>query len=94
MSSIQLADSSAAAARFPAPRVPPYRLPGYGLIILGVGLNVPFAILGSTFDYPDILRQPTADVLIRLQAGGTALIATWYSFMAAALLFIPPMIRA
>jgi hypothetical protein len=54
-----------------------------------VGLNIPFAILGATFNYPDILRQPTADVLIRFQAGGTALIATWYAFMAAALFFVP-----
>ncbi|MCX6956745.1 MAG: hypothetical protein NTV51_31850 [Verrucomicrobia bacterium] len=33
---------------------------GLGLIVLGIGLNVPFAILGATFGYPDILRQPAA----------------------------------
>lgn len=62
---------------------------GLGLITLGVGLNIPFAILGVTFGYPDILRQPTAEVLTRFQAGGAPLIATWYAFMAAALLLVP-----
>jgi hypothetical protein len=87
MSSLQLADRSATALA--TPQVPPFRLTGAGLIFLGVGLNIPFAILGATFDYPDILRQPTADVLIRFHAGGAGLIATWYAFMAAALLFVP-----
>jgi len=49
---------------------------GLGLITLGIGLNIPFAILGATFGYPDILRQPTAEVLTRFHAGGTPLIAT------------------
>jgi hypothetical protein len=62
---------------------------GLGLITLGVGLNIPFAILGVTFGYPDILRQPTAEVLTRFHAGGAPLIATWYAFMAAALLLVP-----
>jgi hypothetical protein len=65
------------------------RLSGLALITLGIGLNIPFAILGATFDYPDILRQPTADVLLRFHAGGAPLIATWYAFTAAALLFVP-----
>ena len=88
MSSSQLAVSPTAVT--PAARqLIPFRLTGGGLIILGVGLNIPFAILGATFNYPDILRQPTAEVLVRFQAGGTPLIATWYAFMAAALFFIP-----
>ena len=58
-------------------------------MVLGVGLNIPFAILGATFAYPDILRQPTAHVLTQFQAGGVSLIATWYAFMAAALFFVP-----
>lgn len=62
---------------------------GAGLIGLGIGLNIPFAILGATFGYPDILRQPTAEVLTRFHAGGAPLIATWYAFMAAALFFVP-----
>jgi hypothetical protein len=65
------------------------RVTGIGLIALGVGLNLPFAILGATFGYPDILRQPTAEVLVRFHAGGGPLIATWYAFMAAALWLVP-----
>jgi hypothetical protein len=62
---------------------------GLGLIVLGVGMNIPFAVLGATFDYPDILRRPTAEVLARFQAGGPALIFTWYAFAAAALGLVP-----
>lgn len=81
--------STTVSASFNAPFAPPRRLTGAGLIALGVGLNIPFAILGATFDYPDILRQPTAEVLQRFHAGGPPLIATWYAFLAAAIGFIP-----
>ncbi|MEY4941261.1 MAG: hypothetical protein RIQ93_2996 [Verrucomicrobiota bacterium] len=91
MSSPQLAVPPTAALGAPQPTS--FRLTGAGLITLGVGLNIPFAILGATFNYPDILRQPTADVLVRFQAGGAPLIATWYAFMAAALFFVPVAVR-
>lgn len=79
--------SSLLQAAFPAQS--PRRLAGAGLVSLGVGLNIPFAILGATFSYPDILRLSTAEVLMRFHAGGAPLIATWYAFMAAALFFVP-----
>ena len=41
------------------------------------------------FEYPDILRQPTADVLSKFQAGGSGLIAVWYALTLSAVLFIP-----
>ena len=66
-----------------------FRITGTSLIALGVGLNVPFGILGATFHYPDILRQPTAAVLTQFHAGGVPLIATWYAFVAAALFLVP-----
>lgn len=59
---------------------------GASLIFLGVYLNIPFSILGAIFDYPNILRQPTGEVLTRFHAGGTTLIATWYAFALAAVL--------
>lgn len=59
---------------------------GASLIFLGVYLNIPFSILGAIFDYPNILRQPTGEVLTRFHAGGTTLIATWYAFSLAAVL--------
>jgi len=62
---------------------------GLGLIALGVGMNIPFAALGVTFDYPDILRRPATEVLTRFQAGGPALIGTWYAFALAALCLVP-----
>ena len=84
--SLASAEPTASAFRLPSP---PVRLAGGGLILLGVGLNIPFALLGAMFEYPDILRQPTADVLRRFQGGGAPLIWTWYAFTLAALLLIP-----
>src|SRR3954468_15271505 len=89
MASSQLAAERAVVFFPDALHTPPFRLTGVGLIVLGVGLNIPFALLGATFNYPNILREPTADILTRFQAGGAGLIATWYAFMEAALLFVP-----
>ncbi len=62
---------------------------GTALIALAIFFNLPFARLTATFDYPAILRQPTEVILTAFAAGGPALIATWYGFALAALLFIP-----
>jgi hypothetical protein len=48
-----------------------------------------FTLLQIQFEYPDILRQPTADVLTKFQAGGPGLIAVWYVLSLTAVLFIP-----
>ncbi|MDZ4721716.1 MAG: DUF4386 domain-containing protein [Roseiflexaceae bacterium] len=48
-----------------------------------------FTLLQVQFEYPDILRQPTADILTKFQAGGTGLIAAWYALTLTAVLFIP-----
>lgn len=51
------------------------------LLILGAILvNIPFALLITTFDYPDILRASTADILTKFAAGGPKLIWTWLAF--------------
>ena len=47
---------------------------GTFLILVPIGFNVAFFSLGRTFDYPDILRRPTDEILRRFHAGGTALI--------------------
>lgn len=65
------------------------RLTGIATIALALGFNIPFAILGSTFHYPDILREPAAIVLERFHAGGAGLVLTWYAFMLSAMLMIP-----
>lgn len=43
------------------------------LLVAPVWFNVTFAILARTFDYPDILRRPTDEVLARFRAGGSRL---------------------
>jgi hypothetical protein len=51
------------------------------LFIVGVILlNIPYTLLIMNFNYPDILRQPTGDILTQFAAGGNALIWTWLAF--------------
>jgi hypothetical protein len=56
------------------------RLIGLCFILGAVLINVPYFILIATFDYPTILREPTAVILSRFQAGGSSLILTWLAF--------------
>lgn len=65
-----------------------FKFTGLFLIFWGIYLNIPFSILSVIFDYPDILRQPTAEVLTAFKAGGNGLLATWYAFALAALFFV------
>jgi len=62
-----------------------------GLLLIAVPLafNVVFARLAATFEYPDILRRPTAEVLARFRAGGTPLVLTWWAFALTAVLLAP-----
>jgi hypothetical protein len=59
------------------------------LLLVPVAFNTLFTMLSVMFEYPDILRQPAADVLARFDEGGNALIATWYGFMLTAVMFVP-----
>lgn len=59
------------------------------LIALPIAFNVLFAMLAARFDYPDILRRPTGDVLERFRAGGSGLLLTWWAFAMTALVFAP-----
>jgi hypothetical protein len=62
-----------------------------GLVLIAVPLafNAAFTLLAARFDYPDILRQPTTDVLAKFHAGGTPLVLTWWAFALTALLMVP-----
>lgn len=62
-----------------------------GLATIGEALlfNLAFARLAARFDYPDILRQPAAEVLARFAEGGAGLILDWYGLAASALLMVP-----
>jgi hypothetical protein len=65
------------------------RLTGIVLILTPIAFNVFFTLLSVTFQYPDILREPAGYVLRRFEAGGAALVATWYGFAITAVLFVP-----
>jgi hypothetical protein len=43
-----------------------------GVVLIGAPLwfNATFTVLGKRFDYPDILRRPTSEILERFRAGG------------------------
>jgi hypothetical protein len=65
------------------------RAAGVLLVIVPLGFTVCFTLLQQLFEYPDILRQPTADVLTKFAAGGTPLVAVWYALTLTAVAFIP-----
>jgi Domain of unknown function (DUF4386) len=62
------------------------------LLIVIPAFNVAFGMLAARFDYPDILRRPTDEVLSRFEAGGTGLVPLWGSFAMTAVLFAPLMV--
>lgn len=64
-------------------------LTGVLLLALPVAFNVAFAGLAATFDYPDVLRLPTRDVLARFRAGGTRLLLWWWAFALTAVALAP-----
>src|SRR5262245_47572881 len=65
------------------------RLAGLLLILVPVAFTICFTMLQVQFEYPDILRQPTAAVLTTFQPGCSSLIAVWYALTLTAVLFIP-----
>ncbi|MPY92938.1 MAG: DUF4386 family protein [Acidimicrobiia bacterium] len=65
---------------------------GILLLILPVAYNVLFTVLSRTFDYPDILRQPTKQVLNRFADGGSRLVLTWWGFAMTAVLLAPAVV--
>jgi hypothetical protein len=56
------------------------KLAGIFFIVGALLVNIPYTLLIMNFDYPDILRQPTAEILTKFQAGGDTLIYTWFAF--------------
>jgi hypothetical protein len=61
---------------------------GAVLIVAPLWFNANFALLGKRFEYPDILRRPTSEVLERFRAGGSSLVLLWWAFMLSGLLLI------
>jgi hypothetical protein len=62
---------------------------GVGMIALPVAFNVAFSVLASRFDYPDILRRPTGEVLARFRVGGSRLVLWWWLFGLTAVALAP-----
>lgn len=59
------------------------------LIGLPIAFNAAFALLAVKFDYPDILRRPTEEVLERFRQGGSSLVLLWWAFAMTAVLLAP-----
>jgi hypothetical protein len=53
---------------------------GISFILGAILVNIPYTLLITTFDYPDILRAPTGDILTQFAAGGPRLVWTWLAF--------------
>jgi len=62
-----------------------------GVLLIGLPLtfNAAFAALAAKFDYPDILRRPTDEVLTRFREGGDGLVLLWWAFAMTAILLAP-----
>jgi Domain of unknown function (DUF4386) len=61
-----------------------------GLFIAGaIALFIPYNILIVIFEYPDILRQPTAVILTKFHEGGGVLIWTWFAFAITGIPLLP-----
>ena len=67
-------------------------LAGVLLIALPISYNVLFTLFARSFDYPDILRRPTDEILTRFAAGGNRLILTWWGFAMTAVLLAPTVV--
>jgi hypothetical protein len=65
------------------------RVAGALLIGLPLAFNLCFFLLARSFDYPDILRRPTSEVLARFRAGGARLLLLWWAFALTAVLLVP-----
>lgn len=73
-----------------APSIAPRarRAIGLALVACPALVLIPFHLLGTTFDYPDILRRPAPEVLTRLAAGGDGLVLMWYAYAACLIPFL------
>ncbi len=60
------------------------------LFIAGaIALFIPYNLLIVIFEYPDILRQPTAIILSKFHEGGNSLIWTWFAFAITGIPLLP-----
>src|ERR687894_2470901 len=57
----------------------PRRTTGALFVVGALAFAVAATVLSSTFDWPDVLRQPADVVLPAFVAGGTGLVWTWFA---------------
>jgi hypothetical protein len=67
-------------------------LTGALLIVLPLAYNGLYTLLARVFDYPDILRRPTNEILARFAAGGSRLVLVWWGFAMSAVLLAPAVV--
>jgi hypothetical protein len=67
-------------------------LTGLLLVVLPVAYNGLYTLLARSFDYPDILRQPTGQILERFTAGGSRLVLIWWGFAMSPVLLAPTVV--
>jgi hypothetical protein len=67
-------------------------LTGLLLLVLPVAYNGLYTLLARSFDYPNILRRPTDQVLERFAAGGSRLVLVWWGFAMSAVLLAPAVV--
>jgi hypothetical protein len=65
---------------------------GLLLIALPIAFNLAFGLLAARFDYPDVLRKPTEEVLARFRDGGSSLVLLWWAFALTALALAPAVV--
>lgn len=64
-------------------------LTGVLLIALPLAYNGLYTVLARSFEYPDILRRPSSEVLLAFGSGGNSLVLTWWAFAMSAVLLAP-----
>ena len=68
------------------------KLTGVLFILSTIGFAITSTVLSSTFNWPDILREPPDTVLTKFQDGGTSLLWTWFAVAWSYFLLIIPML--
>lgn len=69
-----------------------YKTIGFLLLVGAVGVLLPYMWLTYIFEYPDILRQDPALILLKFHNGGSRLIWTWFAFALIGLPLIPALV--
>lgn len=59
------------------------------LVIEAVTVTVPVIILGSQFNFPDILREPAAKAFELFRLNQTSIVLGYYIFLMSAIIYIP-----